>query len=139
MYMYMHVLVCLEKYFECLCIVQAHSLRQELGKVKAAHMKLVKEVQDREAQLAKSEEDRTRVLNEQKTHAEARYIQETRLQATIAQQSKLIDYLQKVGTISPRSGGLDKIKKVYYVYICMYMYVTGASILCTYICTYKQV
>ena len=75
-------------------------------------MKLVREVQEREAQLAKSEADRTRVLNEQKSHAEARYIQETRLQATIAQQSKLIDYLQKVGTISPRSGGFDRIKKV---------------------------
>lgn len=77
-------------------------------------MKLVKEVQDREAQLAKSEADRSRVLSEQKSHAEARYIHETRLQATIAQQSKLIDYLQKVGTISPRAGGLDKIKKVKY-------------------------
>lgn len=75
-------------------------------------MKLVREVQEREVELAKSEADRTRVLNEQKSHAEARYIQETRLQATIAQQSKLIDYLQKVGTISPRAGGLDRIKKV---------------------------
>lgn len=92
--------------------VQAHSLRQELGKVKAAHMKLMKDVQEREAQLAKSEADRTRVLSEQKSHAEARYIQETRLQATIAQQSKLIDYLQKVGTISPRAKGVDKLKKV---------------------------
>ena len=100
--------------------MQAHSLRQELGKVKAAHMKLVKEVQDREAKLAQSEEDKTRVLNEQKTHAEARYIQETRLQATIAQQSKLIDYLQKVGTISPRSGGFDKIKKVHIRNMYMY-------------------
>lgn len=75
-------------------------------------MKLMKEVQEREAQLARSEEDRTRVLKEQKSHAEARYIHETRLQATIAQQSKLIDYLQKVGTISPRARGLEKIKKV---------------------------
>lgn len=91
---------------------KAHVLRQELGKVKAAHMKLMREVQEREAQLAKSEADRTRVLNEQKSHAKAHYIQETRLQATIAQQSKLIDYLQKVGTISPRSGGFDRIKKV---------------------------
>ena len=76
-------------------------------------MKLMKEVQEHEAQLAKSEADRTRVLNEQKSHAEARYIHETRLQATIAQQSKLIDYLQKVGTISPRARGMEKIKKVY--------------------------
>lgn len=75
-------------------------------------MKLMKEVQEREAQLAKSEADRTRVLNEQKSNAEARYIQETRLQATIAQQSKLIDYLQKVGTISPRAKGMEKIRKV---------------------------
>ena len=75
-------------------------------------MKLLKEVQEREAQLAKSEADRTRVLNEQKSRAEARYIQETRLQATIAQQSKLIDYLHKVGTISPRAKGMEKIKKV---------------------------
>ena len=75
-------------------------------------MKLVREVQEREAQLAKSEADRNRVLMEQKSNDQARYVQETRLQATIAQQSKLIDYLQQVGSISPRSGGLDKIKKV---------------------------
>ena len=79
-------------------------------------MKLMKEVQEQEAQLAKSEADRTRVLNEQKSRAEARYIQETRLQETIAQQSKLIDYLQKVGTISPRARGMEKIKKVYFMY-----------------------
>ena len=77
-------------------------------------MKLVREVQEREAQLAKSEADRNKVLMEQRSIDQARYVQETRLQATIAQQSKLIDYLQQVGTISPRSGGLDKIKKVYY-------------------------
>jgi hypothetical protein len=75
-------------------------------------MKLMKEVQERETQLARSEADRTRVLSEQKSHAQARYIQETRLQATIAQQSKLIDYLQKVGTISPRARGMEKIRKV---------------------------
>ena len=81
-------------------------------------MKLTREVQEREAQLAKSEADRTKVMDEQRTDAEARYIQETRLQATIAQQSKLIDYLQKVGTISPRAKGMERIKKVH---ACMYM------------------
>ena len=79
---------------------------REHGKLKASHLKLLKESQQRESQLAQVAEANQKVLVEQQSAVEAHNLQETRLQATIAQQSKLINYLQ--GT--PRSK--LKIKKV---------------------------
>ena len=85
---------------------QLHTLGREHGKTKASHQKLLSESQNRETQLTQVAEARERLLMEQQSAAQAHHVQQTRMQATIAQQSKLIDYLQ--GT--PRSR--LKIKKV---------------------------
>ena len=77
--------------------------------MKAAHMKLAKEMQERSSVMA----DQVQNLKEQRQMNEERQLQETRLQATISQQSKLIDYLQG-GKKSPdpkSSKTLGKIKK----------------------------
>jgi len=79
---------------------------REHGKLKASHLKLLKESQQRETQLVQVAEAREKVLMEQQNAVEAHHLQETRLQATIAQQNKLINYLQG----APRSK--LKIKKV---------------------------
>ena len=85
---------------------QLHTLGREHGKTKASHQKLLSESQNKETQLTQVAEARERLLMEQQSVAQAHHVQQTRMQATIAQQSKLIDYLQ--GT--PRSR--LKIKKV---------------------------
>ena len=78
--------------------------------LKAAHMKLLKEVQHQKSELAQ----RDQVLDQQQIANEERQVQEMRLQATILQQKKLIDYLQGMD-VSPELKGrkaLVKIKKV---------------------------
>jgi len=85
---------------------QLHDMGREHGKLKASHLKLLKESQQRETQLVQVAEAREKVLMEQQNAVEAHHLQETRLQATIAQQNKLINYLQG----APRSK--LKIKKV---------------------------
>lgn len=70
-------------------------------------MKLVKEVQQRNLELVQ----RDQVLDQQRMASDKHQLQETRLQSTIAQQNKLINYLQGVGT-SPQPRGLGRIKKV---------------------------
>lgn len=78
---------------------------RELNKLKATHMKLLREVQQLTAELAQQEQ----VLSQHRIAGEKHQLQETRLQATIAQQTKLIDYLQGLGR-SPESKGLGRIK-----------------------------
>lgn len=85
---------------------QLHNMGREHGKLKASHLKLLKESQQRETQLVQVAEAREKVLMEQQNAVEAHHLQETRLQATIAQQNKLINYLQG----APKSK--LKIKKV---------------------------
>ena len=68
-------------------------------------MKLVKETQQLTAKIAQQEE----LLSQQRAVSERQQLQETRLQATISQQGKLIDYLQGVGR-SPESKGLGRLK-----------------------------
>lgn len=89
---------------------QLHSLGREHGKTKASHQKLLSESQERETQLTQVAEARERLLMERQNVAQAHHVQQTRMQATIAQQSKLIDYLQ--GTPNSRL----KIKKVLAVF-----------------------
>lgn len=78
---------------------------RELNKLKAAHMKLVKEVQQVSAEVAQQKE----MLSQQYMLSAEHQLQETRLQATIAQQGKLIDYLQGMGR-TPESKGLGRLK-----------------------------
>ena len=92
---------------------QLQSRGRELGKLKAAHMKLLSESKIQNSELAQQEQ----ILNQQRLASEEHQLQETRLQATIAQQNKLIDYLQGVGS-SPESKGLRKIRKVCLVDCC---------------------
>ena len=86
-----------------LSLSQLHSLGREHGKLKAAHFKLVQESQERVSQLSQETVARERVLEQQSAAAQTHMIQETKLQSTIAQQSKLIDFLQKP---SPPSRGV---------------------------------
>lgn len=87
------------------------SLHRDHGKLKAAYMKLCKESESREKELNQTTAVRDRVMEEQKTAAQAHHEQETRMQSTIQQQIKLIDYLQGVGT-SPPAKGLSRFAKV---------------------------
>lgn len=66
---------------------------RELNKLKAAHMKLLRESQQLNGELAEQKQ----VLSQQRMLSADHQLQETRLQATIAQQGKLIDYLQGMG------------------------------------------
>lgn len=70
-------------------------------------MKLSKESKQHESELSTT----AAVLDEQRTAAQAYQQQETRLQSTILQQTKLIDYLQGVG-VSPQSKKLGRFSKV---------------------------
>ena len=81
-------------------------------------MKLCKEKEQHERDLSVTTAVRDRVLDEQRTSAQAHQEQETRMQSTIQQQTKLIDYLQGVGT-SPSSKGFGRFTKV--VTMCVYM------------------
>lgn len=76
-------------------------------------MKLLKEFQQQNSELAQ----RDQILNQQRIASEERQLRETRLQATITQQRKLIDYLQGVGVSPDPKGhkGLVKIKKVMFL------------------------
>ena len=70
-------------------------------------MKLLKEVQQQKCELA----ERDQILNEQRIAYGEHKLQETRLQVTISQQSKLINHLQEMGS-TPEPKGLEKIRKV---------------------------
>ena len=86
---------------------QLHSLGREHGKLKAAHLKLLQESRQRETQLSEEAAEREKAMEKQRVATLAHTIQETRLQATIAQQSKLIDFLQ---TGSPPARSRIKMK-----------------------------
>ena len=73
---------------------QLHSLGREHGKLKAAHLKMLQETQQKESELSQEAVTRERTMEQQRVAAEAHVIQKTKLQATIAQQTKLIDFLQ---------------------------------------------
>ena len=76
-----------------------------MNKLKATHMKLTREMQQLTSKVGQLEE----LLSQQRSASEAHQLQETRLQATIAQQGKLIDYLQGVRK-SPEPKRLGKLK-----------------------------
>lgn len=86
-------------------LMQVQLKSREFNKLKAAHMKLLKEMQQLSAEVAQQKQ----VLSQQRMLSAEHQLQDTRLQATIAQQSKLIDYLQGVGR-SPGSKGLGRLK-----------------------------
>lgn len=68
-------------------------------------MKLLKEMQQVSTEVSQQKQ----TLNQQGVLNAEHQLQETRLQATIAQQGKLIDYLQGVGR-SPEAKGLGRLK-----------------------------
>ncbi len=74
---------------------------RELNKLKASHMKLLKESQQLSSELAQQQE----TLKQHQAATERHQLQETRLQATITQQSKLIDFLRG---IMPAAGSHKK-------------------------------
>lgn len=82
--------------------IQLHSLGREHGRLKAAHIKILQESTQKANQLNQETDAREKAMEEQRVAVESHTIQETKLQATIAQQSKLIDFLQKP---SPTSRG----------------------------------
>ena len=86
--------------------IQVQAKSRELNKLKASHMKLLKVSQQLSSDLAQQQE----AVKQQQAASEKHQLQETRLQATIAQQSKLIDFLQGV---TPESGGQRKTKVCY--------------------------
>ena len=85
----------------CVCALQLHSLGRVHGRLKAAHMKLSQEAEQRESQLATVSVVKEKVLQAKETAEQVHSVQEARLQATIAQQSKLINFLQSASP--PRS------------------------------------
>ncbi len=91
---------------------QLYSLQRDYRVLKAAYNKLLKECDEQKSELTLTTEVRDRVLNEQKSVADAHHLQETRMQSTIEQQSKLIDYMHASGT-TPRVSGLGKLAKVH--------------------------
>ena len=86
-------------------------MRQEHGKTKAAKLKLASEVSHKQSRLTQAAE----TVEEQRTAAQTHQLQETRLQATISQQSKLIDFLQirkQGGTTPGKSTPGSRLRKV---------------------------
>ena len=74
---------------------QLHSLGREHGKLKAAHFKMLEESHETASKLSEEAVAREKALEQQRAAEETCLIQETKLQSTIAQQSKLIDFLRK--------------------------------------------
>lgn len=66
---------------------------------------MLRESSQKETQLSQEAAAREQAMEQQRVAAETHMIQETKLQATIAQQSKLIDFLQK-----PSRGSRLKLK-----------------------------
>ena len=69
--------------------------------MKAAHMKLLSEVQERELQLAQVTQAQQKMLEQQRSASRIHQIDRTKLEVTIDQQAKLIDYLH--GPSGPQS------------------------------------
>lgn len=70
---------------------------------------MLRESSQKETQLSQEAAAREQTMEQQRVAAETHMIQETKLQATIAQQSKLIDFLQK-----PSRGSRLKLKVPHY-------------------------
>lgn len=87
-------------------VLQIQLKSRELNKLKATYMKLVREKQQLTDKVTQQEE----MLSQQRAASEWQQLQETRLQATISQQGKLIDYLQGVGRSPEAKGGLGRLK-----------------------------
>lgn len=85
--------------------LQVQAKSRELNKLKASHMKLVRESQELSSELAQQQE----ILKQHQASSEKHQLQETRLQATIAQQSKLIDFLQGQGVMSDSRTNKKKV------------------------------
>lgn len=68
-------------------------------------MKLLQELQQLKEEIDKQQQ----LLSQQVAASEKHQLQETRLKSTIAQQTKLIDYLQGSGK-SPESRGFGRLK-----------------------------
>lgn len=68
---------------------------------------MLRESSQKETQLSQEAAAREQAMEQQRVAAETHMIQETKLQATIAQQSKLIDFLHKS---SPSRGSRLKLK-----------------------------
>ena len=85
-------------------------------------MKLVREMQQMTSKMAQLEE----LLSQQRAASERQQLQETRLQATISQQGKLIDYLQGVGR-SPENKGLGRLKASG-MHVCCLLHACGCEL-----------
>ena len=75
-------------------------------------MKLKSEATRAEKELADVAAERSHVMEIQRDSEEARLLHETRMQATISQQTKLIDYLRSAS--SPPAKSKFRLKKVWY-------------------------
>lgn len=71
-------------------------------------MKVLSEIQEKSSEITQ----RDKTLLQLRAASEEHQLQQTRLQATIAQQGKLIDYLQGMGSSPGESRGIGRIKKV---------------------------
>ncbi len=100
--------------------MQLYTLHRDYRVLKAAYNKLCRESEEQKSELTLTTEVRDRMLSEQRSAADAHQLQETRMQSTIEQQSKLIDYLQGVG-VSPRSTGLSKLAKVWFSWVGFFL------------------
>ena len=69
---------------------------------------MLQESRQKAGQLSQEASARERAVEEQKVAAQSHMVQETKLQATIAQQNKLIDFLQKPS--SPSRGSRLTLK-----------------------------
>ena len=78
--------------------------------MRALNMKLKAEASRVEKELEQISAERRRAMEEQRSSDEAQQLRETRLQATISQQTKLIDYLRSAS--SPPSRSRFRLKKV---------------------------
>ena len=107
--------------------LQLHSLSREHGKLKAAHLKMLQEMEQRETQLSQASAAKEKAMEEQREATAAHMIQETRMQATIAQQSKLIDFLRNA---SPPSRSRLKLKVICLAYLSHCSLCFGRGFLC---------
>ena len=76
---------------------------------------MLQESTEKTGQLSQETSARERAMEEQRAAVESHMIQETKLQATIAQQNKLIDFLQNSSPPSRGSRLRFKVCTVLYV------------------------
>lgn len=97
-------------------LFQNRSIRQEHGKLQAAHMKLSKQLQSQESRLMQVSKETEQALQDKATMEEELDLERTKMRIQAAQFTKLIDYHQNTPSVKKTK----KIPAVSVLYLLLF-------------------